>query len=758
MTRPIILFIPLLCAITGLCRAQTLTGKIVDDKQSAIEGATVILQLMDSTYVDAAITEVDGTFLFNKAPQRFRLIVQHLLFQTRQLTADTTDVGIIRLEPKHYSLDEIVLTGEKPLVKVSDGRLSYSLPDFSKKQIATNAYEAISKLPGIQEHNGELSLAGAGNLTILVDGHPSTMTPEQVKALLRNTPAGHVSKVEIMYSAPPEYHIRGAAVNVVMKRPHDNSFQGELNAHYQNKYFNSGGTNANFRYSTSQMAFDVMYSADNIKTMEYTDLYSKHTFAGEVHDISQNEQLRAKHWTHSIRAALEYALHANSHLNLAYTGSFTPNQHNNSIAKGNFQESNLDKFMDSKMHNASIQFTSNFGLKIGGDYTNYTSYNDQQMRTTLTGHSKNAYTLHGGQRINRYSIFVDQTHNLARDWKIGYGTSFRYVNDNDYQTYQNVQGNVIPQDMQSEQNEQTTNLYVSLSKNWKNNITLSLSATGEYYSINDYHKWAVYPQASFTYSKTSKHQFQISLATDKTYPSYWDMQSFVTYLNGYSELQGTPGLRPMTSYNLNGSYILKQKYIFGLFFTHTSDYFAQVPYQATDRLALIYKNTNWDFMRMAGINAVIPFSVGKWHDAHLTLVGMQTRQKNSHFFDCPFDRKKWVFIGTLNNTFRIGNNLSFELNGNVQTPFIQGTLDLASSFNLTAGMKWDFAKGKCSVTAQCEDLFNASMPDMTIRFNGQHLNMNTGYYTRSVTLSFTYRFGGYKKKEVKSIDTSRFGF
>ena len=59
--------------------------------------------------------------------------------------------------------------------------------------------------------------------------------------------------------------------------------------------------------------------------------------------------------------------------------------------------------------------------------------------------------------------------------------------------------------------------------------------------------------------------FQLSLSTDKTYPSYWDMQSSVSYLNGYTELWGTPGLKPMTNYNLNGNYIWKQKYIFGCF-------------------------------------------------------------------------------------------------------------------------------------------------------------------------------------------------
>ena len=332
-----------------------------------------------------------------------------------------------------------------------------------------------------------------------------------------------------------------------------------------------------------------------------------------------------------------------------------------------------------------------------------------------------------------------------------------YAKDYDFQTYNNVTGNIQTENTEAKLNEQTASFYFSLNKNWATGTSFSVSATGEYYTIGNYHKWAVYPQASLTYLKSPKHIFQLSLSTDKTYPGYWDMQSSVTYLNGYSELQGTPGLRPMTNYNLNGTYILKQKYIFGLFYTHTSDYFAQSPYQATDRLALIYKNTNWNYMRMIGANVILPFSIGNWYDARLTLVGMQARQKCDQFFDVPFDRKKWMFVGTLDNTFKVGKNLSLELTGNIQTPFIQGTLDLASSFNLTAGVKWNFAKDKFSLTARCSDIFNSSMPDMKVRFKGQYLDMNSSFYTRTVSLNLTYRFGGYKKQEVKGVDTSRFG-
>ena len=733
------------------------TGKIVDANLHPVEGATIVMQLPDSTYLGATISAADGTFTLEPEPENYQLIIQHLLYKTRQVKGQTRDAGVITLESKDYNLEEVVIEGEKPLVKVENGRLGYNLSVLSEKQVVNNAYEAITKLPGVQESSGILSLAGANSLTIVMNGKPTTMTAEQLETLLRNTPVDRVEKAEVMYSAPPELHVRGAIINVVMKRSNDYSFQGELSTYYQNKYFSSGGANGNFRLSTPKVTLDVMYGTDNIKMLEYTELFSRHTLSDKVYEITQNEKLSSKSWVHNVRTALEYNINKKNHLNVAYTGSFTPDGHNRSIADGSFQQSNLDKFTDNKMNNITVQYSSGIGLEVGGDYTRYTSDNNQTMFTQLSDKNKSSYTLTGGQRIDRYSIYAEQKHNLTNNWGIGYGVAYRYAKDYDFQTYNNVTGNIQTENTEAKLNEQTASFYFSLNKNWTTGTSLSISAIGEYYTIGNYHKWAVYPQASLTYLKSPKHIFQLSLSTDKTYPGYWDMQSSVTYLNGYSELQGTPGLRPMTNYNLNGTYILKQKYIFGMFYTHTSDYFAQSPYQATDRLALIYKNTNWNYMRMIGANIILPFSIGNWYDARLTLVGMQARQKCERFFDVPFDRKKWMFVGTFDNTFMVGKNLSFELTGNIQTPFIQGTLDLNSSFNLTAGMKWSFAKNRCSLIARCSDIFNSSMPDMKVRFKGQHLDMNTGFYTRTVSLNFTYRFGGYKKQEIKGVDTSRFG-
>lgn len=738
-------------------QAQRITGQITDDREQPIAGAAVVLLTADSIYVSAAISDADGTFGLESRPETYRLIVQHLLYRTKEITAKSEDAGIIRLTPKDYAMDEVVIKAERPFVKVENGRLGYNLSLLTENKAVNNAYDALTKLPGIQERQGALTLTGAEKLTVILNGKPTTMDAGQLETLLRNTPVNRVEKAEVMYSAPPEYHTRGAVVNVVLKHPSDYSFQGEVSADYKAQYFNSGAVTGNFRLSSPKMAFDAMYGATDTKNMEYMDLYSRHTLQGLVHDIVQNEQLRSKYWNHNLRTAFEYNFNDKNNIGIAYTGSFVPDQHNNSRTTGNYQTGNTDKKINTRMHNLTLQYRSGFGLEIGGDYTHYTSDNDQIFDTEFQDGGRSRFSMTGGQRIERYSVYADQKHQLPKKWSLGYGASYRLAKDRDFQTYGEVSGDIQTQDTNSDLDEQTAGFYVSLSKNYDSGTSLSFSAAGEYYTIGDYRKWAVYPQASLTYLKNPKHVFQLSLSTDKTYPGYWDMQSSVSYLNGYTELWGTPGLKPMTTYSLNGSYILKQKYIFSLFFTHSSDYFIQTAYQSTERLALIYKNTNWNYMRLWGANVILPFKAGSWLESRLTLTGMQMRQRCDDFFDIPFDREKWVFGASSDNTFKATENLAFELSGSVQTPALQGTFDIGTFFDLTAGVKWSFAKDRMSLSARCSDLFNTGMPKLKVRFKGQYLNMNGTTYSRAFTLHFSYRFGGYKKKEIRNVDTSRFG-
>ena len=78
-------------------------------------------------------------------------------------------------------------------------------------------------------------------------------------------------------------------------------------------------------------------------------------------------------------------------------------------------------------------------------------------------------------------------------------------------------------------------------------------------------------------------------------------------------------------------------------------------------------------------------------------------------------------------------------------------------WSLSAGAKWNFAKGNGTISCYCNDIFNSTIGDMKMNYKGQNLINRNNFHTRNLTLALTYRFGGYKKKDGKTVDTSRFG-
>ena len=135
--------------VIGTTTAQTITGKVTNIHAQAIDGATVILQTIDSTFVDAVITDTTGYFRFNRQPASYRLIFQHIMYETLLLTTTGEDAGTITLKSKDYALDEVIVKGERPLVKVEEGKLSYDLSQLTTHRIVNNAYpSAINRCTG----------------------------------------------------------------------------------------------------------------------------------------------------------------------------------------------------------------------------------------------------------------------------------------------------------------------------------------------------------------------------------------------------------------------------------------------------------------------------------------------------------------------------------------------------------------------------------------------------------------------------------
>ena len=113
------------------------------------------------------------------------------------------------------------------------------------------------------------------------------------------------------------------------------------------------------------------------------------------------------------------------------------------------------------------------------------SNNNQSLLADYTDGDLSRFSMIGGQRIERYSVYADQKHQLSKEWNLGYGVSYRFAKDRDFQTYSQVTGDIYTQDTYSDLKEQTAGFYVSLGRNYASGTSFSISATGEYYTIGN---------------------------------------------------------------------------------------------------------------------------------------------------------------------------------------------------------------------------------------------------------------------------------
>lgn len=127
------------------------------------------------------------------------------------------DTTFLYMDSLFQQLPEVLVRGERPVIKGEKGKLIYDVPRIIEKLPVTNAYEVLKELPGVTEQNGTLSLGGL-RVTVVVNGKVTTLDKEQLRAMLEGTPVSRIEKAEIMYAAPARYQVRGPMINLILNQ------------------------------------------------------------------------------------------------------------------------------------------------------------------------------------------------------------------------------------------------------------------------------------------------------------------------------------------------------------------------------------------------------------------------------------------------------------------------------------------------------------------------------------------------------------
>lgn len=300
--------------------------------------------------------------------------------------------------------------------------------------------------------------------------------------------------------------------------------------------------------------------------------------------------------------------------------------------------------------------------------------------------------------------------------------------------------------------------YIGASKSFGQKLTMEASLMEEYYHTPIWDEWNLFPTLSITYLPKAGNIIQFDLDYDRDYPTYWSVKNFTTYnAGGYGKIVGNPTLKPSRDLSLSLTYILHSRYVASLFFNNSKDEFRQLPYQSDKKKEMEYKHVNFDHVNQVGLMLTAPINIGNWWQNRLTFTGVYQNDKNSHFYDLPFDRSKWFCQAQWNGTFLFGKHVLLNLDASVHTDAIQGIIDIPASGYLNAALTWKPLKDdKFQLKAYCNDIFETGDNHLHDTYRGQHV-INNMYFGRIIGLSLTYRFGGYKAKQHEEVDTSRFG-
>lgn len=758
----------IISAILSLCinnvYAQKITGVITDRDNNPIEFATIVLQTTDSVFLNSAYTDSVGRFSIKTDTLPVIITIQHLMYETYQKKCNTKAIGSIQMNEKSQMLSEVSIIGEYPLVRVIDGKMTYNMSQLLTDKMATSIYDAILKLPGIHIQKGTFQLIGANNVTILINGKKTNMDENQLNNLLKNMPKERIREAEVMYSAPPQYHVRGAVINLVLDNAiyDTQQLQGQINTLYNQGYYKNFQGGVTILYNTPKTLTDFLYSFGYNQVRTGQEIISQHIFNDQVSDINQSDRGYSVKPIHTIRLGNDWLINDKDKITLAYTAEIQPWMRSFNSSNGTYSDSENKKNTDKpvQMHNIALNYTSGFGFSTGIDFTSYKNHTTQHYRERMEG-KEDFFDARSKQDIRRLSFYADQSHSLGKGWTLNYGTKFSFASDKSSQIYHSsVSHNWSDYDSDSQLNEYTYDLYAGFSKRFANNLSLNASLTGEYYKHKKIDYRSLFPMMEITYTANPVSVFQLSVSSDKVYPSYWEMQNTTSYLNGYTEIQGNTDLRPAKNYSFQLNYIWKSKYIFTLFANYTDDFFCQIPYQSSDRLMLIYKTLNFNYSVKLGFNMMIPFRISRIFESRFILNGYYDKMKSDHYYDLSFTKNNLAIYTNLDNTFTISSkpNIKAELSGSYISRNIQGPMTINAMYRIDTGIKWTFNRNKAELSLKVNDIFNSWAPkELNLQYQTQNLRMKEVVDSRRISLSFTYRFGDFKPKAHKEVDQSRFG-
>ncbi len=608
-----LLFIPLLSLwAVAVMGQQPLSGVVQDSQQHPIAYATVSILSQDSTLLAGTITDDAGVFSLS-VPSGSRLLqVSFIGYRTicRPLSANDKHMTLT-LQEESEQLGEVEVNAKRPLVERQFDKLVLNVSN-SPFAAGSNGKDILKKAPGVNiDKDGNVTVNGK-SVAVYIDGRPSYLSGEQLKAMLEGTDGNTIEKIEIISNPSAKYDAAGAGgiVNIKLKRNMMRGLNGFLSAVYGGMYFSDVkkwqntdmfSFNLNYRTEKTYTAFSLtQYYGDQVITGEqrsaYTDtLTDTRTERYDRSDYDSRFQYYmaklSNDWYIDKKNTIGFIVQVPFML---YNQSFPDGYGYSTVDSVEVERSatQSDRKLTSQQYTANLNFTHVFNDSLERELTVNLDYDHQGMKNKMTQSTQTHYQSYFDSieyiqnRHTRSNIYSAKLDFQTRFWQTGMietGAKWALATTANSMTTDSTRNEAALPTEHSDYNysEHIAALYISVAKQFGTKVNAKVGLRGEFtHSDGDWvsadtttvrNYFNLFPTAYIGYTPTENWSMSASYTRRIQRPDYENLNPFRRYYDAHHSIEGNPQLKPEFSHNVEMNFAYSQYVSLTGYFSHTTD-------------------------------------------------------------------------------------------------------------------------------------------------------------------------------------------
>jgi len=758
------------------------SGKVLDAAtKHTIEYANIVLlSPKDSTVITGGVTDNKGNFnLALSKPGEYIFEARFIGYDTdsREIQIEpgntNLDLGEILIHPSAINLSDVFVEGQRSPVTYQIDKKVID-PSQLMTVISGNAADVLANVPSIQvDVEGNVSLRGSQNFTVLIDGRPSVLDPQDA---LQQIAATSIDRIEIITNPSAKYDAEGTAgiINIIMKKNTGQGLNGLVNANagmydtyggnflvnYQDGYKANLGFDYNQRYYPADLTQNSIYYLDN-----------------NTSTIDAIGDLKRGRTSYEGRAGIEFSLGSNDILSF---GGRAGKRDGGMTANKNFSQFSTQDPVEINYLGKTDRSRSGNYYELNSNYTHNFTTEGHQLYGELFFSNQNSdeYTITsefdtGGQFSGRKTTEVgpstefrgklDYTLPFSEDSKFqaGYqGEVERSEDDTKLYDYNPANGEYEIQSQFTNLNKYFDSNHAMYSiysnKLWELQFQGGIRAEYTYRTIEvptqnesfNIDRLDYFPSIHTSYKISELSTLMASYSRRINRPRGWALEPFQTWIDANNVRMGNPDLLPefIDSYEAGIQTGLGEVSVSTEIYYKRTDNKIQFVKTALDENVTLttFENVGNDYS--VGVDFLFNFNPLNFWNVNL-MGDLYNYKIEGAISNEAFSNESFDWQTRMNNTFKLWSSTQVQFNLNYKSPSVSAQGRWEGYFSSDLSVRQELIKNILAVTLQVRDVFGTSKREFTSEginlYNYNNYNVNTPI----LILNLRYTFNNYKVKQ-----------